>query len=167
MSELLTNLGIDWRLLISQGANFLILLAVLTFVLWKPLLKITEERRRKIELGLNAGEEAGRRLAEIDREKITVLASAEEEALALMKKSELAAKENAEKLMAQGAARSQEIERQAAEIAERKKKQADIEMMEEAKKLVRAAIIKTVHLRPEAVDEALVEEALREIKSAA
>lgn len=165
MSELFSQLGIDWKLLLSQGVNFLILLAVLTFVLWRPLLKVLEERRKKIELGLKIGEEAEKRLAQIDKQKAESLARAEEEALLIMKKSEIEAKENSQKMIADGAKKAAQLQSEAQEIIERKREEAHIKMMEEAKTLVRAAIIQTVRLRPEAVDEALVAQAIKEVSA--
>ena len=47
MSELLTNLGIDWRLLIAQIVNFAILAFILKKFLWKPLLTAIAERQAK------------------------------------------------------------------------------------------------------------------------
>ena len=52
MQELFHSLGIDWKLLLAQGTNFLVVLIVLTFVLWKPLIRVLNERRKKIEAGL-------------------------------------------------------------------------------------------------------------------
>lgn len=54
--ELLSNLGIDWRLLIAQLVNFVILLAVLYRFLYKPVLKLLHERSAKIEDGLKNAE---------------------------------------------------------------------------------------------------------------
>lgn len=54
--ELLTNLGIDWRLLIAQLINFTILLAVLYKFLYKPVLKLLHERSVRIEEGLKNAE---------------------------------------------------------------------------------------------------------------
>ena len=47
MKELLTNLGIDWRLLIAQVVNFAILVFILKKFLWKPLLTAIAERQAK------------------------------------------------------------------------------------------------------------------------
>jgi len=46
--ELFAKLGIDWRLLIAQIINFLILMGALFFLLYKPLLAALEKRRSKI-----------------------------------------------------------------------------------------------------------------------
>ena len=54
--ELLSNLGIDWRLLIAQLINFAILLAVLYRFLYKPVLKLLNERSEKIAGGLKNAE---------------------------------------------------------------------------------------------------------------
>ena len=54
--ELLSKLGVDWRLLIAQLINFGILLAVLYKFLYKPVLKLLHERSQKIESGLKNAE---------------------------------------------------------------------------------------------------------------
>ena len=47
MLELAEKLGLDWKLLLSQAVNFLVLLALLRQFAYKPLLKILKERRTK------------------------------------------------------------------------------------------------------------------------
>lgn len=54
--ELLSKLGVDWRLLIAQLINFAILLAVLYKFLYKPVLKLLHDRSTKIETGLKNAE---------------------------------------------------------------------------------------------------------------
>lgn len=46
--ELLSKLGIDWKLLIAQIVNFAILVGMLTYFVYKPLLNLLDERRAKI-----------------------------------------------------------------------------------------------------------------------
>lgn len=60
--ELLTKLGIDWRLLIAQLVNFLILVLILYKFLYKPVLKMLDDRRGKIEKGLRNAEILGSEL---------------------------------------------------------------------------------------------------------
>lgn len=62
--ELLTNLGIDWRLLIAQLINFGVLLAVLYKFLYKPVLKLLHERTTRIEEGLKNAEVVDTKLRE-------------------------------------------------------------------------------------------------------
>jgi F-type H+-transporting ATPase subunit b len=51
-------LGISLPGLIAQLVNFGILLLVLRLFLFKPIMKVMDERRRKIEEGLNASQQA-------------------------------------------------------------------------------------------------------------
>ena len=80
MSELLNKLGIDYKLLIAQIINFLVLL----FVLWKfaygPILAILEKRQKKIEKGLADAEAAEKRLEESEKKQKEVLRKARTEA---------------------------------------------------------------------------------------
>ena len=48
--ELFAKLGIDWRLLIAQLVNFVILFTALTFLLYKPLIAALDKRRAKVEI---------------------------------------------------------------------------------------------------------------------
>ena len=49
MSELFSKLGIDWKLLIAQIINFLVLLFVLYKFAYRPILSMLEKRTKKIE----------------------------------------------------------------------------------------------------------------------
>lgn len=51
--ELLAKFGIDVRLLIAQAVNFLLLLGILTWAVYRPLLRIMNERSRKIQAALD------------------------------------------------------------------------------------------------------------------
>lgn len=71
--DLLTKLGIDWRLLIAQIVNFTVLLFVLYRFLYKPLLALLEKRRQRIEKSLEDAariEADAKRMEELKREKV-------------------------------------------------------------------------------------------------
>lgn len=63
MDSLVGKFGLDWRLLLAQAVNFGILLSVLTWAVYKPLLKVMAERRAKIERGLTDATAAQQKLA--------------------------------------------------------------------------------------------------------
>lgn len=46
--ELLLKLGVSWKLLVAQIVNFTILLTVLTLFVYRPLLRLIDERRERI-----------------------------------------------------------------------------------------------------------------------
>ncbi len=58
MDKAVEALGINLPQLIAQIANFFVLLVILRFTLYKPILKMLDERRQKIAEGLNAAETA-------------------------------------------------------------------------------------------------------------
>jgi len=65
-SGLLFQLGINWKLFLSQAVNFFILLVILRFFVYKPLLSVIKERNKKIKDGLDKAKEADERLQEVD-----------------------------------------------------------------------------------------------------
>lgn len=113
--ELLANLGIDWRLLIAQLINFVVLLAVLYKFLYKPVLKLLHERTTRIEEGLKNAQEVERKLNEASAQYDKKVLEARGEAQKIVEaarldaekvRAELAADahKEAEKIMASGRA---------------------------------------------------------------
>ena len=87
MSELLSKLGIDWKLLIAQIINFLVLL----FVLWKfaygPILAILDKRTKKIEQGLKDAEASRKKLADSEERQKEILKMARTEGKEIVEKA--------------------------------------------------------------------------------
>jgi F-type H+-transporting ATPase subunit b len=93
--ELLANLGINWKLLIAQIVNFLILLFVLYKFAYTPVLKVLNDRTKKIEDGIKNAEDAKNKLIELSAREKDVLSKARKEAQEIIKKSEENALKNA------------------------------------------------------------------------
>jgi F-type H+-transporting ATPase subunit b len=162
MQELFTQLGIDWKLLLSQAVNFGLLLIILTFFAYKPLLRTLKERRTKIEEGLAKAEEADARLREAHRLKTEKLKEAEQEAIVLMQRSEAKMKEHEAKLLAEAKKKELELLSSAERLAKAKQDEAAAAARKEAAALVKEALVKTVELNPNAVDEALIARAVEQ-----
>ena len=64
----LSALGINLPSLLAQIINFSLLLVILYLLAYKPALRLLDERRRRIQEGLNASEEAKQRLADTEKE---------------------------------------------------------------------------------------------------
>ena len=90
--EVLHKLGIDWKLLIAQGVNFLILLYILKRFVYKPMLAFLDDRAGKIEAGLHNAEAANKKLEAAEQEQKSVLANAQKEARAIVEEALLVAK---------------------------------------------------------------------------
>lgn len=161
MSELFSQLGIDPKLLLAQGVNFVILLIVLTKFVYKPLMKMVEERRQKIELGVKGGEMAKKIISDAEQEKTGIIKGADVQAVAIISEAEKNAQLRAQDIALQADKKAQNALREAMLMAERKEKEEMEKVAAEAKRLVREAIIKTVELKPEQVDDKLIEKVLR------
>jgi len=91
--ELFGALGLNVKILIAQFVNFAILLFVLYKFGYKPMFKLLEDRKKKIEQGVRDAERSGEKLKEIEEKEKKVLAAAKKEAFVIIEK----AKEQAEK----------------------------------------------------------------------
>lgn len=72
----LGTLGINAPLFFAQLINVAIVLAVLHFLVFKPLTKTLEDRRKKIEGGIKNAEEAEKRLASAKETEENMIANA-------------------------------------------------------------------------------------------
>ena len=87
MSEILQTFGVDWKLLIVQAVNFGALLVVLTYFLYKPTLNLLEERRQKVEKGIQDANDAKEQLRLSKEEGDKTLRSAAQEANEIVEKT--------------------------------------------------------------------------------
>ncbi len=166
MDQFVSQLGIDWRLLVSQAVNFLVVLLVLRLFVYKPVLKTLHERRAKIEEGVTKAAEAERRLGEADQVKKERIHEAEEEVLLMFKESELKLKESEAEKIQETEKKVHQAMKNAELIMEQKKTEFDENLSKEARALLRLAVEKVAALEPGKMDEALLDRAVREaIKS--
>ena len=100
METLISNLGINWKILIAQLINFAILLYVLKRFLYRPLLEMLEKRRVEIENAQKHSEEIETRLQNVEKLKEQVLAEARKKSEDLIKESEKNAAKIGEKMLA-------------------------------------------------------------------
>lgn len=80
----ISALGFNIPALIAQLVNFGLLLLVFSVFLYKPLFKVLDERKQRIEEGLEASEESKRRLTETEQEVAKELAKARQEGQTLI-----------------------------------------------------------------------------------
>jgi F-type H+-transporting ATPase subunit b len=78
--EVLHTFGFEWTLFAAQIVNFLLLFWILKKLLYKPVLKMLDDRRHKIEQGLKHAEEADRRLEQTLEKESKILKEAQEQA---------------------------------------------------------------------------------------
>lgn len=96
--ELINKLGIDWRLLIAQIINFLVLFFVLTKFAFKPLIKMLDERSRHIEQSLEEAEKIKKMHLETTAQKEAIILKARHSAQDIISESRKQAEEAHQKL---------------------------------------------------------------------
>src|SRR5262245_9300308 len=104
MEAILTTFGVDWRLLLVNAINFGLLLGVLWYFLYTPVMNMLEERRRKVEEGVRTAEAAEVKLREVENSRKGVLAKAGAEADEIVAHARGAAKEKEQELLERGEA---------------------------------------------------------------
>ena len=113
--------------LIAQLLIFLVMVGVLYRFAWGPLLRILNERRERIQQGVEATERAKRELEEARREAQTILDRIAKQAEDLRRELEAKAREQAEGLIAKARA---EIQQERAKAVEDLREQvADLAVM--------------------------------------
>lgn len=80
MDSFIATFHIDWKIIIAQTINFVIVLFVLNFLIVKPLKKLMKERSEDITGGLNDAKVNAELLANTKKEYDTILAKARIEA---------------------------------------------------------------------------------------
>jgi F-type H+-transporting ATPase subunit b len=167
MSELIQKLGLDWKLLLSQAVNFMILLVLLRQFAYKPLLKVLKERRERIEEGLAKATEAESRLAEVDVIAKDKMKETEAEAMAMMRAAEERSKKAEAGMLEEARGKEAAMLASAEMAAKAKEKEAMTRLESEAAEIVKRALIRTVEMSPENIDETLVKKAVGEITKTA
>src|SRR5262245_27647418 len=84
MSELFSAFGINWKLLAIQWLNFAVLLMALTYFLYGPVMRLLDERQKKIAEGVKTAEDAARKLEEAKGESEKIVGTAAREAEGLV-----------------------------------------------------------------------------------
>lgn len=97
--EIFESLGINWKILLGQIINFLLILYLLKRFALKPFLKILNERKEKIERGVEKTAEAERRIKVIEEGKEKILKESREKASLILRKSEERGKEKEEEIL--------------------------------------------------------------------
>ena len=135
----LSQFGVEWDILISQGLMFVILAAILYNFVFNPVMKTADARQKKIEQGVQDAMEAQRRLLECEKQCSQKIAAAAQEASEIIAKNKNDAKAMLEKASAEASLKSLEaIEKAKGEIASEREK-----MKSELKAELSALVVKT------------------------
>lgn len=138
MGQLFDAFGIDLSLLIAQAINFGVLLVVLTYFLYRPVLRTLEERREKVAKGVADAEIAEAMLASADGEVATRIQGAEAEADTIVTSARDAASGEKARILKEAESRAAAIE---SDAQARAREEAARLMRESEKEITRLAIL--------------------------
>lgn len=133
---LLSQFGIDWKLIIAQAINFI----VVAFLLWrfafKPVMATLDERQRKIAEGLQFAEEAKTQLAETEKRQAEVLREANVKAQEIFHEARDRAREFEDKMKGETSAQIEDMRKRADEANELERQKMLTEVRQEIARLV-------------------------------
>ncbi len=162
MSELVHNLGIEWKVLLAQIVNFAILLFVLKKFAYKPLLKILNERREKIDEAIKRSKSVDQKMAEIEALKEQILAEARIKSEKILKKAEEAARKVQEEMLKDTHSKSEKLLQETEKKIQAEREKIFQEVKKEIASVVTLAVEKSVgDLVGRETQEAMVKEALK------
>ncbi len=126
MEQILATFGIQWEVLTVQIVNFGVLLGLLWYFLYRPLLTLIEKRRTHIIEGVANAEKAEAALRDADAKRVEVLAGAGLEAETILANARMSAQareaslialaeEKAERVVSEAQLRAESVKRQALE----------------------------------------------------
>ncbi len=137
-------LGIDWKLFVAQLINFGLVLFVLWKWVYKPLVKILNERTGKIDKSLREAQEIEKRLGETKVEQENILAESRQEAAAILERAEKEAGETKDRLMREAEDKiNKQLEVARQKLSEEKEK-ISREIKSEVAGLVEQALVKII-----------------------
>ncbi len=138
MSELFAAFGINWQLLIVQAINFGFLLFALWYFLYTPILKLIDDRQKKIAEGVKTAEEADMKLSDAKTESEQIVGGAAREAESLVATARSRADEKGNEIVKAAEARAGDVLKEAQARAEEAKR---IALSESSKEIARAAVL--------------------------
>jgi F-type H+-transporting ATPase subunit b len=140
----LDKLGINVTWLLAQVINFGLLLFLLWAIAYKPVLKMLNERKQKIQESLEYAESVKKQAAEQQKEFEQRIAEARREAQAAAAIAAQAGEKEREAILAQARADARKLVEQAKEQIEHERKQMLAELRQEVVQLSLLAAQKAV-----------------------
>jgi F-type H+-transporting ATPase subunit b len=138
MSALLSAFGIQTHLLVAQLINFGVLLAVLSYFLYKPVMKTLDERRLVVAKGVEDAQKATEALEGAQEKAHEIERSAEADAGEIVNRAREEANHERDRLVKEAQDRADGIEKDAQARAKEAHEQA---LRESEKEIARLAIL--------------------------
>ncbi len=132
MEQLFSAFGVKWQLLIAQVINFAIVLVVLQYFLYKPMLAMLTKRQNMLTKGVEDAAHAAEKLAGADGEAVKRIQVAEESATDIVSAARELATTEKTRLLKEAEARADAVAKdaqaRAIEVVARAKRESEKEV---------------------------------------
>ena len=134
--QLAEQMGIDWAKFTAQTINFLLVLGVLWYFAYRPVLRMLADRKRLIQEGLADAERGRQSLAQAEEERRKILREAEARSERMVAEARAAADVQGAKRLAAAQTQAETLVQQARETMTRDRAKLEVEMRQELVRLV-------------------------------
>lgn len=165
MAELFEKLGIDWKLLSAQIVQFVLLIIVLRWLVYKPLLAMLEKRSKTIEKSLADAKKIEQNVAESQTDREKLLAETRKEAEVIVADARAAAEGVKTKLLEEAKEKMDAMRKQTEMEAEATKNKVLQDAQSQLADLVVLASERVIKEKlSDTHDRKMIEEALAEVQ---
>jgi F-type H+-transporting ATPase subunit b len=161
MDSFISTFHIDWKIIVAQAINFIIVLGILYFLALKPLKKLMSERTERIEKGIKDAATNALVLEQTKKEYDDMINKARTEAQSIFMEAKKEAENKKSEIMEQAKIDADNMIQSGKKILESEK----AKILEEAKSEIVSLVVKaTEKLLESHVDESYNDKALKQIK---
>lgn len=158
--EGLGALGVNWKILLGQIVNFLIVLFVLRKFLYRPIIKMLQERKSKITKSLEDAKTIERKLAETGAQSREKLSAAVNEAQKIIDEAHKQAAKESQAALTKSAEQAKKIIENAKSAAEGESR---IALNQAKKDLAELVTVATEKILEEKQDAKEISQAIQKI----
>jgi len=163
--EALANLGIDPTVMLAQAVNFFALLAILSFFVYKPIMRVLDERKDRISAADKNAEKIEKQLKKVEMDTKAEFAKAQAQSKEIIAHAKKSAKETEEKLVADAKAKVEQAVSEGREQIAKERDAAAAAIQGEVAKVALLAAEKLIAREVNAKDqEKFVADAMKEIE---
>lgn len=156
--------GLDGQIFLAQAINFLIVLVILWKFVYKPVVRMLDERTEKIEKSVKQANEIEERVAKIESEKDDILNAARKEAQTIAEEAHAAANKRRDEMIDSA---KREVERVIAQGKDQLAKEKTAMMRDLRKDIVDVTVKAVARILDDQVDEkksqSIAEEVVRKM----
>lgn len=137
MQQLFSAFGINTKVLLLQALNFGILLVVLTYFFYKPLMQMMEKRQQTLTKGIDDAKRTAEKLSEADTVAANIVSDADSKAVGIVQNAKNEGKEVRVTMLKEAQLRTESVLHEARMQAQ---ETADRILRESEKSIARMAI---------------------------